>query len=80
MSARTAASGVETEQVDRTALLLMLSYIEAECRRIGATEAARHAALAAALVPPGGGGKQPSVASASLASQGSRRGRGARLH
>ena len=29
----------------------MLSYIEAECRRLGATEAADHAALAASLVP-----------------------------
>jgi hypothetical protein len=51
-----AASAVESQQVDRTALLLMLSYIEAECRRLGATEAARHAALAAALVPGGGEG------------------------
>jgi hypothetical protein len=81
MSARLAASAVESQQVDRTALLLMLSYIEAECRRIGATEAARHAALAAALVPGGGeGGQAAPVPSASLAPQGTRRGRGTRLH
>ncbi len=29
----------------------MLAYIEAECRRIGAEAAARHAAMAASLVP-----------------------------
>ena len=32
-------------------LRLMLSYVEAECLRIGAADAAKHAALAAALVP-----------------------------
>lgn len=36
---------------DHTALVLMLTYVEAECRRLGAEAAARHAALAAALVP-----------------------------
>jgi hypothetical protein len=36
---------------DRSALLMMLAYIEAECRRLGAEAAARHAAMAAALVP-----------------------------
>jgi hypothetical protein len=55
MSASIALGKRQTEQVDRSALLLMLSYIEAECRRIGATAAADHAALAAALVPPGHG-------------------------
>ncbi|HWX50381.1 MAG TPA: hypothetical protein VNZ61_20210 [Roseomonas sp.] len=42
------------KQVDQEALLLMLSYIEAECRRLGVLEAARHAALAAAVLaePP----------------------------
>jgi hypothetical protein len=29
----------------------MLAYVEAECRRLGADAAARHAAMAAALVP-----------------------------
>jgi hypothetical protein len=53
MSASIALGKRQTEQVDRSALLLMLSYIEAECRRIGATAAAEYAALAAALVPPG---------------------------
>jgi hypothetical protein len=41
----------ETDAADNSALRLMLSYVEAECRRIGATEAARHAAMAAALMP-----------------------------
>lgn len=36
---------------DRCALLLMLAYVESECRRLGADAAARHAALAAELVP-----------------------------
>jgi hypothetical protein len=42
---------LEAEAVDQAALRLMLSYVEAECLRIGATEAARHAALAAAMMP-----------------------------
>ncbi len=41
----------EAKTTDRSALLMMLAYIEAECRRLGAEGAARHAALAAALVP-----------------------------
>lgn len=41
----------ETETPDYAALRLMLSYVEAECLRIGAADAARHAALAAALMP-----------------------------
>ena len=40
---------------DHAALLLMLAYVEAECRRLGAEAAAAHAAMAAALVP----GPQP---------------------
>ncbi|MDN3564789.1 hypothetical protein ACFQY5_15740 [Paeniroseomonas aquatica] len=41
----------DPETPDHSALRLMLSYVEAECLRIGATEAARHAALAASLMP-----------------------------
>lgn len=41
----------QQKRVDREALLMMLSYIEAECRRLGALESARHAAMAAALLP-----------------------------
>ncbi|MBV1796231.1 hypothetical protein [Siccirubricoccus sp. G192] len=41
----------ETESTDHSALRLMLSYVEAECRRIGLADAAKHAALAAALMP-----------------------------
>lgn len=79
-----AASDGQTEQVDRSALLLMLSYIEAECRRLGATEAARHAALAAALVPPEQAAPTGTAAAAAAASAQAtvlrRRPRGARLH
>ena len=39
----------ERNSVDHAAL--RLSYVEAECLRMGATDAARHAALAASLVP-----------------------------
>ena len=61
----------ETDTTDHSALRLMLSYVEAECLRMGATDAARHAALAASLMPelP----KAPVARSA-------RRPRGARLH
>lgn len=41
----------EIETADHTALVLMLTYVEAECRRLGAEAAAEHAAMAAALVP-----------------------------
>ncbi|MCO6415273.1 hypothetical protein JYK14_03660 [Siccirubricoccus sp. KC 17139] len=41
----------DSDSVDRAALKMMLSYVEAECLRIGATEAAHHAALAAAMMP-----------------------------
>jgi hypothetical protein len=41
----------ETETADHSALRLMLSYVEAECLRMGAMDAARHAALAASLMP-----------------------------
>ncbi|WP_237214763.1 hypothetical protein [Falsiroseomonas oryziterrae] len=39
---------------DRSALLMMLAYVEAECRRLGNEAAAQHAAMAAALVPGAG--------------------------
>lgn len=51
MSAVAELAEVERDGVDHAALRLMLSYVEAECLRIGAVDAARHAALAAALVP-----------------------------
>ncbi|MGG5811378.1 hypothetical protein [Falsiroseomonas sp. CW058] len=41
----------ETESSDHAALVMMLAYVEAECRRLGAEAAAKHAAIAAALVP-----------------------------
>ncbi|MBU8544463.1 MULTISPECIES: hypothetical protein [Roseomonadaceae] len=39
------------DTTDRNALLLLLAYVEAECRRLGADAAARHAALAAEMMP-----------------------------
>jgi len=53
MRAATEALEAEADSADHSALRLMLSYVEAECLRIGALEAARHAALAAALVRAG---------------------------
>lgn len=38
---------------DESALLMLLAYVEAECRRIGAIEAASHAAMAASAVEHG---------------------------
>jgi hypothetical protein len=40
----------DAEGTDRSAIVMMLTYVEAECRRLGDAEAARHAALAAALI------------------------------
>jgi hypothetical protein len=51
MSHSMPSAETETDPIDHAALRLMLSYVEAECLRIGATDAARHAALAAALMP-----------------------------
>lgn len=41
----------DIETANHSSLRLMLSYVEAECLRIGATDAARHAALAASFMP-----------------------------
>lgn len=40
----------EADETTTSSLRLMLSYVEAECLRIGASDAAKHAAMAAALV------------------------------
>ena len=45
----------------------MLSYVEAECLRIGAADAAKHAALAAAMMP--GAFEAQAVADASRSSR-----------
>jgi len=66
----------ETDTTDQSALRLMLSYVEAECLRMGATDAARHAALAASLMPQ----TAPKTAAASQAQRAARRPRGAALH
>jgi hypothetical protein len=66
---------VEAETTDHSALRLMLSYVEAECLRMGATDAARHAALAASLMAEAAPrALEPNTAPAI------RRPRGARLH
>lgn len=38
------------KRADQSALLLMLGYVEAECRALGAEEAARHIAQAQSLL------------------------------
>jgi hypothetical protein len=47
----------DSDGTDRSALVMMLTYVEAECRRMGDEAAARHAALAAAMVM----GRSPEV-------------------
>ncbi|SFK20690.1 hypothetical protein [Falsiroseomonas stagni] len=39
------------DKTDQAAIMLMLAYVEAECRRLGADAAARYAAMAASLLP-----------------------------
>jgi hypothetical protein len=41
----------DADETTTASLRLMLSYVEAECLRIGASDAAKHAAMAAALMP-----------------------------
>ena len=76
MRATPLAVETETESADHSALRLMLSYVEAECLRMGATDAARHAALAASLMP-----EQPRHPAGEVKPvPNARRPRGARLH
>jgi hypothetical protein len=49
----------DEERVDKSAILMMLAYVEAECRRLGVTEAAEHAAQAATILSPAGLGSAP---------------------
>lgn len=44
----------DEKPTDHSALLMMLAYVEAECRRLGADAAATHAAMAAALMGQAG--------------------------
>ena len=64
----------EADETTTASLRLMLSYVEAECLRIGASDAAKHAAMAAALMT--GLEAQPSLELARPA----RRPRSSRLH
>ncbi|MBW6398316.1 hypothetical protein KPL78_10685 [Roseomonas sp. HJA6] len=52
MDAVNPGSEHDEARTDRSAILMMLAYVEAECRRLGVTEAAQHAAQAAALLSP----------------------------
>jgi hypothetical protein len=45
-------STLEDDSTDRSAILMMLTYVEVECRRLGELDAAQHAALAASLLSP----------------------------
>ena len=77
MRAGTKLGGAATADDTTTASLrLMLSYVEAECLRIGAADAAKHAALAAALMP----GLEAQAAAAGDAFRSARRHRSSRLH
>ena len=46
----------DEERTDKSAILMMLAYVEAECHRLGVTEAAQHAARAAVILSPAGSG------------------------
>ena len=75
MRAAPQAMDADTETADHSALRLMLSYVEAECLRMGATDAARHAALAASLMP-----EVPKDIAPARSPAAARRPRGSRLH
>lgn len=49
----------DSQDTDRSAILMMLAYVEAECRRLGSAAAAHHAAIAASLVERAGEGAPP---------------------
>ena len=76
MRAAQTSPEAEPETTDQSALRLMLSYVEAECLRMGATDAARHAALAASLMPD----TPPQAMTVAAEPRVVRRPRGARLH
>lgn len=76
MRAAQQSTEAESETTDQSALRLMLSYVEAECLRMGATDAARHAALAASLMPASPAKPAEVAAAPRLA----RRPRSSRLH
>jgi hypothetical protein len=45
-------SELPQETADRHAILMMLCYVETECRRLGCEDAARYVSLAARLMQP----------------------------
>lgn len=56
----------DDQRTDRSAILMMLAYVEAECRRLGVTEAAQHAAQAATILSPAGLAPAPRRSSAAV--------------
>lgn len=56
----------DQERTDKCAILMMLAYVEAECRRLGVTEAAQHAAQAATILSPSGPPAAPRRSAAPL--------------
>ena len=56
----------DDQSIDRSAILMMLAYVEAECRRLGVTEAAQHAAQAASILSPSVMGAAPRRPKASV--------------
>ena len=56
----------DEQRTDRSAILMMLAYVEAECLRLGVTEAAQHAAQAAAILSPSGLAPAPRRKAASV--------------
>ncbi len=59
MDALISGSEHDDQRTDRSAILMMLAYVEAECRRLGVTEAAQHAAQAATILSPSGSPASP---------------------
>ncbi|MEO3471210.1 hypothetical protein AAFN86_05020 [Roseomonas sp. CAU 1739] len=57
----------DEQHTDKSAILMMLAYVEAECRRLGVTEAAQHAAQAATILSPSGLGPAPRRKTAPMA-------------
>ena len=57
----------DEQHTDKSAILMMLAYVEAECRRLGVAEAAQHAAQAATILSPSGPAAAPRRMAAPMA-------------
>ena len=67
MDAVNPGSEHDEQCTDKSAILMMLAYVEAECRRLGVTEAAQHAAQAATILSPSGLAAAPRRTTATMA-------------